>query len=69
MDITGEGLAMRQEISQAGRLHFSLDKLIDSFINIGEVEREDKKVYLGNHSCTFHYQVFILLTLRKDDLK
>ena len=69
MNITGEGLAMLHKISQAGRLHFSLAKLIDSFLNIGEEERDEKRVYLGNHSCTFGYQFFILLTLRKDDLK
>lgn len=58
---------MLHEISQAGTLQFSLAKLIDSCINIGEEEM--KNIYLGSHSCMFDYQVFILLTLRKDDLK
>lgn len=44
MDILGERLAMLHEIRQAGTLHFSLAKLIDSFINIGEVDRDEKQV-------------------------
>lgn len=49
---------MLHEISQADRLHFSLAKLIDSFINIEEVEM--KNMYLCSHFCMFDYQVFIL---------
>jgi len=38
MDKTGGGASMFCEVNRAGKLHFSLASLIDSFINAGELE-------------------------------